>query len=288
LHRPHAVAPRPAHEETRFGRRRRKWRLDKLVSVPVELAMRYQNPSIPAALRSLASQGVDDLLLIPLFPHFAMSSFETAVERVKEVAAGIAPRMRITVQPPYYVDSDYLSALVASAERYLQQGFDHLMFSFHGLPERQIRKADCSGSWCLQAPNCCETPNGAHATCYRAQCFATANQFIQAAGVPAPKTSIAFQSRLGRDPWLKPYTDHELERLAKSGIRKLLVICPAFVSDCLETLEEIGMRGRDSFLGAGGKEFAQIPCLNEHPLWIAALENMVKRFTANASRTGST
>lgn len=252
--------------------------LQQEVTVPVELAMRYQSPSIPNALLSLQRQGVSELLLIPLFPHYAMSSFETAVERVKEAAAGVAPQMRIRVQPPFCQDADYLAALVASARPYLEKGFDHLLFSFHGLPERHIRKSDTTCSHCLTVPNCCEQPSPAHATCYRAQCFKTVAGFVSLAGIPQGKYSVAFQSRLGRDPWLKPYTDYELPRLAGDGIRKLLVICPAFVSDCLETLEEIGIRGRDSFLGAGGKEFQQIPCLNEHPLWVEALRKMVAEF----------
>jgi len=127
--------------------------------------------------------------------------------------------------------------------------------------------------------DCCELASPAHATCYRAQCFKTVKAFVQKAGVSAGKYSVAFQSRLGRDPWLKPYSDYDLERLAKSGVRKLLVICPAFVSDCLETLEEIGLRGRDSFLRAGGQECILIPCLNEHPLWVAALETMICRLS---------
>lgn len=245
---------------------------------PIGLAMRYQNPSIPHAISQLAAKGVDDVLLIPLFPHYAMSSFETAVERVKEVAATQAPGMRITVQPPYYAEPSYIDALVGSARSYLAQDFDHLLFSYHGVPERQIRKSDPTGRHCLQSPDCCERPSPAHATCYRAQCLRTMKLFIEAAQLPPGKTSLAFQSRLGRDPWLRPYTDQELERLAQSGVRKLLVICPAFVADCLETLEEIGMRGRESFLAAGGTSYTMIPCLNEHPLWIAALRQMIERF----------
>jgi ferrochelatase len=126
-------------------------------------------------------------------------------------------------------------------------------------------------------PDCCETPSPAHATCYRAQCFATARALVAEAGVPAGKYSVAFQSRLGRDPWLQPYTDVELQRLPPAGVKKLLVICPAFVADCLETLEEIALRGRESFLAAGGEEFEMIPCLNEHPRWLDALETMVRR-----------
>jgi ferrochelatase len=252
------------------------------VKIPIELAMRYQNPSIASALRNLAGQGVDDLLLIPLFPHYAMSSFETAVERVKELARGIAPKLRIQVQPPFYKDPDFITALVKSAEEYLKQDYDYLLFSYHGLPERQIKKSDPTGTHCLMKENCCEVASPAHATCYRAQCYQTTHAFAQKAGVPKEKYSVSFQSRLGKDPWLKPYTDFEFERLAKQGVKKLLVICPAFVSDCLETIEEIGIRGRETFLQAGGKEFNQIPCLNEHPLWISALEKMMGKFLAAA------
>ncbi|SPE53403.1 Ferrochelatase [Verrucomicrobia bacterium] len=250
--------------------------LQQRVNVPIELAMRYQSPSIPEAVRRLAHAGVEDLLLIPLFPHYAMSSFETAVVRVKEVAGKLAPRMRVQVQPPYFDQPDYLAALVARAQEFLAAGYDHVLFSFHGLPERHLRTSDPTNAHCLQAENCCQVASPAHATCYRAQCFKTVAAFVKQAGVK--KYSVAFQSRLGRDPWLKPYTDHELPRLAASGVKKLLVMCPAFVSDCLETLEEIGLRGRESFLVAGGAKFALIPCLNEHPLWIQALEKMIERF----------
>jgi protoporphyrin/coproporphyrin ferrochelatase len=252
--------------------------LQKRVSVPVELAMRYQNPTIESAVQNLARKGVTDLLLIPLFPHYAMSSFETAVERVKEMLIRLAPQMSLKVEPPYYDMPDYIAALVGSAADYLAKGFDHLLFSFHGVPERQIKKSDPTGCHCLTATNCCETIRPAHATCYRAQCFKTVAAFAAKAGLPAGKYSVSFQSRLGRTPWLKPYTDFELPRLAQEGKKRMLVICPAFVSDCLETLEEIGMRGRETFLHAGGKELTLIPCLNEHPLWLEALQKMASQF----------
>jgi ferrochelatase len=258
-------------------------KLQERVQVPVELAMRYQNPSIADAVRKLRDQGVDELLLIALFPHYAMSSFETAVERVREVASRLAPQMRVKVEPPYYDHPDYIAALAGSAGDALKQGFDHLLFSFHGVPERHLRKSDPTGCHCLTVPNCCETPSPAHTTCYRAQCFRTVAAFAEKTGLPRKKYSVAFQSRLGRDPWLKPYTDHELARLAKEGVGRLLVICPAFVSDCLETLEEIGLRGRETFEAAGGSEYTLIPCLNEHPLWLEALKNMVDRFVRDGS-----
>jgi ferrochelatase len=251
--------------------------LQSQVSLPVELAMRYQNPSIESAVKKLAAQGVTETLLIPLFPHYAMSSYETAVVRVEEVARKRAPQMRITVQPPYYVHPDYIAALVASAKDYLKD-YDHLLFSYHGIPERHLRKSDTTGCHCLKVENCCEVASAAHATCYRAQCFATTAAFVKLAGVPPEKYSVSFQSRLGKDPWLKPYTDYELARLANEGKKRMLVMCPAFVSDCLETIEEIGMRGCEEFMAGNGKEFTRIPCMNEHPDWIEALRKMVEKF----------
>jgi ferrochelatase len=255
-------------------------RLQKRVTVPVELAMRYQNPSIESAVKKLAAGGATDILLIPMFPHYAMSSYETAVVRVQEIVSRFAPRMKITVQPPFYDQPDYIAALVASVADYLKKDYDHLLFSFHGIPERHLKKSDPTGCHCLATPDCCETPSPALARCYRAQCFKTAALLVEHAGVPAGKWSVSFQSRLGKDPWLKPYTDYELPRLATEGKKRMLVICPAFVSDCLETIEEIGIRGCEQFMAGNGKEFTRIPCLNEHPTWITALENMAKKFLA--------
>jgi ferrochelatase len=248
------------------------------VNVPVELAMRYQNPSIASAVKTLAAKKISDVFLIPLFPHYAMSSYESAVERVREVVRELAPEMRLTVQPPFFEDADYIAALVTSAQKFLEKDFDHLLFSYHGIPERHLHKSDPTHAHCLKASNCCAALGPARATCYRAHCFATTAAFVKLAGVPPEKFSVSFQSRLGRDPWLKPYTDYEFARLAGEGKKKLLVICPAFVSDCLETIEEIGLRGREQFLAANGREYTRIPCLNEHPAWLAALEKMAGKF----------
>ncbi len=253
-------------------------KLRQRMTAPLELAMRYQNPTIGSAIRRLRDANVDHLLSIPLFPHYAMSSYESAAERVKEVAGKIAPGMKIETQPPFFDAPDYITALTASAGDYLERGYDHLLFSFHGIPERHLRNSDPTRRHCLVAENCCQVNSPAHATCYRAQCFKTVAAFVQEAKVPDGKYSVSFQSRLGKDPWLKPYTDFELAELPRRGVKKLLVICPAFVSDCLETLEEIAMRGRETFLAAGGKEFEQIPCLNEHRLWVVALEKMARTF----------
>jgi ferrochelatase len=255
--------------------------LQKRVEVPVELAMRYQNPSIESAINNLKAKGATEVLLIPLFPHYAMSSYETAVVRVQELAAKHAPGMKIVVQPPYYQRPDYIAALVASMQEHLAGGFDHLLFSFHGIPERHIKKSDPTRAHCLKVEDCCHTPCAeAHQVCYKHQCVRTAEECIKLAGIPDGKWSVSFQSRLGRDPWLKPYTDFEFERLAKEGVQRILVMCPAFVSDCLETLEEIRIRGKETFVEAGGKDLEQIPCLNEHPLWISTLEAMSREFLA--------
>jgi len=262
--------------------RRVRAQLQQRVAVPVELAMRYENPSIKRAVLSLVDQGVREFFLIPLFPHYAMSSYETAVEAVKGELGRRSPNATLRVMPPCYNEPAYLDALVASAADYLNGDYDHLLFSFHGLPERHLRKSDPTGCHCLAKENCCSTPSPARATCYRAQCYRTVEAFVAKAGVT--RYSVAFQSRLGRDPWIRPYTDHELVRLARVGVRNLLVICPAFVADCLETLEEIGMRGRETFLNAGGAQFTLIPCLNDHPAWIDALEEMIVRALPAARR----
>ena len=258
--------------------------LQERLRIPVALAMRYQNPSIEHSVKALAAQGVTETFLIPLFPHYAMSSYESAVERVREVVRQQAPGMTLDVMPPYYDHPDYIAALVASARDALATEHDHVLFSFHGLPERHMRKADPTGQHCLVTRDCCETPSVAHKTCYRAQCLKTVREFVSRAGLAAGTYSVSFQSRLGREPWMQPYTDEELVRLATSGIRRLVVLCPAFVSDCLETLEEIGIRGRESFLQAGGTSLTLVPCLNEHPLWLDALERMVTSRFSDAAR----
>jgi protoporphyrin/coproporphyrin ferrochelatase len=258
--------------------------LQDRTGVTVKLAMRYRNPSILDAILKLRDEGIQEVLLIPLFPHYAMSSYETAVERVREVMVEVAPHMSLTVVPPYYDHPDYIRAMTATASDYLSQDYDHLLFSFHGIPERHLRKADPTGSHCLIRQDCCEGDCPALGTCYRAQCFKTVEAFVRMASIPKDKYSVAFQSRLGREPWLKPYTDWVIKDLAQAGTKKLLIICPSFVSDCLETLEEIGMRGRQTFLNAGGTDLRLIPCLNEHPLWLGFLEKLILEFIGEGKK----
>jgi ferrochelatase len=251
--------------------------LQQQVDLPVKLAMRYGNPSIPDVLKSMVNEKISKIYLIPLYAHYAMSSYETAVVRVEEVLKQIGPKVELKILPPFFNDPEYINALVSSPESHLAKPYDHLLFSFHGIPERHLKQEDASRSHCLIASNCCATPNPVHRTCYRAHCFQTVVAFVKKAGIAKEKYSIAFQSRLGREPWLAPYTDFELEKFPARGIKKLLVICPSFVSDCLETLEEISMRGKETFIEAGGEEFHQIPCLNENRTWINALKSFVQR-----------
>ncbi|NIR67565.1 MAG: ferrochelatase, partial [candidate division Zixibacteria bacterium] len=250
--------------------------LQHKLDLPIELAMRYGNPSIEYGIRKLLdnSQKIDEIFVVPLYPHYAMATYETVVVEVKQVLKKLKTNVKLTIQPPFYDDPQYISAMVESSKAYLQDGFDHLLFSYHGIPERHCKKVDPTGKHCLQVENCCEVPSPAHNTCYRHQVFRTTEEFVKLAEVPKDKYSVAFQSRLGVDSWLKPFTAEVIERLAQSGVKKLLVMCPAFVSDCLETLEEIGLRGKEAFLQNGGKEFQLIPCLNDHPLWIDHLAQM--------------
>ncbi|MEI6862578.1 MAG: ferrochelatase [Verrucomicrobiota bacterium] len=239
--------------------------------VPVFLAMRYGTPAIATVLPVIAAAGVDEVLLFPQYPHYAMSSYETVVEKVYAESRRLGLALRFTTVQPFFEDADYVAALVESARPFLGQPYDHLLFSYHGLPERHMKKADSSRAHCFTVPDCCTTCSPAHATCYRAQTVRTTAAFARLAGLDSAKFSISYQSRLGNEPWLTPYTDHEFIRLAKSGRKKLLVITPAFTADCLETLEEIRMAGQETFIAAGGEAFTHIPCLNEHPAFLALL-----------------
>ena len=252
--------------------------VDDKLDFPVYLAMRYGEPSIPSVVDQMLKDGVEEVFAIPLYPHYAASSYETAVARLEQVIKKKKAPLKTTVMPPFYADDDYIDALVETAKDDLTREYDHLLISFHGIPIRHLRKADPSGSHCQMTDNCCETPHPCQDTCYRYQSLETAFQFVKKAGIPDGKWSVSFQSRLGKDPWMEPYTDQEIERLAEQGIKKMLVICPAFVTDCLETLEEISMEGKEIFLEHGGQEFHQIPCLNDHPKWVDLLANRSRQW----------
>lgn len=235
---------------------------------PVYLAMRYGKPSIASVLTQLLADGIEDVLLIPQYPHYAMSSWETVVVKVYEEAARLAPKLRIATVQPFYQDADYIEALYTVSAPYLAQPHDHVLFSYHGIPVRHLRKADSSKAHCTIVADCCSTCSPVQSTCYRAQVFATTRALAQRAKLPPEIHSVSFQSRLAGEPWLTPFTDHELERLGREGKRRILVLCPAFVADCLETIEEISVAGKETFLNAGGESFTQVPCLNDHPAYI--------------------
>lgn len=253
--------------------------LQAQVDEPVALAMRYGSPTPWTAYDELLQRQPDleEVILVPLYPHYAMSSYETAVEYAKKAHQQGKYSFRLTIVPPFYNDPVYLEALTDSIRPYLEQAYDHVLFSYHGVPERHIHKGDVTGSHCLRSADCCSVNSPAHATCYRHQCIASTHMVAQALDIPASKYSFSFQSRLGRDEWLKPYTAARLAEMPKEGVRKLVILCPAFVSDCLETLEEIGEEGKEIFMHAGGESYTVIPCLNVQPKWVNALKELISR-----------
>lgn len=247
--------------------------LQEKVNTPVALGMRYGNPSAVHAISQLVEKVKDlkKIFLIPLYPHYAMSSYETAVVDVKKAIKKLKLDVELDILPPYYDNEKYIDALLDSAQEFLDWDYDHLLFSYHGIPERHLCKADPTGQHCLKVKDCCKVASEAHSVCYRHQVFRTSEEFVKKANIPQDKYSVSFQSRLGKDPWLTPYTDAEFTRLAKSGVKKLLLLSPAFVSDCLETLEELCVEGKEIFEEAGGEELRVVPCLNENKVWVDAL-----------------
>jgi ferrochelatase len=248
------------------------------LETPVFLAMRYGSPSIASVVADIAAAGIEEILLFPQYPHYAMSSWETVVVRVTEEVASRSPKMRLTCVQPFYRDPDYIDVLWKIASPYLSRPYDHLLISYHGIPVRHLRKADSSKAHCTKVTDCCTTCSPAHATCYRAQCLRMTAEFAKKGVLDPAKYSVSFQSRLAGEPWLEPFTDYEFVRLAKAGTKRLLVMCPSFVADCLETLEEISMTGRETFLSAGGEQFEAIPCPNDDPAFVDFLANRVRKW----------
>ncbi|RML78399.1 Ferrochelatase [Pseudomonas savastanoi pv. savastanoi] len=244
---------------------------------PVELAMRYGEPSIETVLTRLSEQGFKKVTLAPLYPQFADSTVTTVIEEAKRVVRAKSLKMQFSVLQPFYDQPEYLSALVESVRPHLEQPYDHLLLSFHGLPERHLHKLDPTGKHCLKEDCCMTAPAEVLATCYRAQCIQSAAAFAKRMGIPDGKWSVSFQSRLGRAKWIEPYTEARLDELAAQGVKRLLVMCPAFVADCIETLEEIGDRGAEQFKEAGGEELVLVPCLNDDPNWAKELNRLCER-----------
>ena len=251
------------------------------LEIPVALGMRYGSMTIQNAMQKLANQDVDEILIVPLYPHYAMSSFETVVEKAKEINHNYFPSIKMDVLPAFYNDDTYINVMSANLKQHLEGfDYDHILFSYHGIPERHIFKTDKTNTHgeIITNVDCCENNPESKKTCYRSQCFETTKQMVKTLGLKEGTYSISFQSRMLKDPWLKPYTDFEFERLAKEGKKKLAVLTPAFVADCLETLEEIAIRGKEDFIRAGGEDLKHIPCINDNNDWVDVMVDWIERW----------
>ena len=249
------------------------------IDIPVALGMRYGSMSMEKAFRELQEQNVTDVYLVPLYPHYAMSSFETVVEKAKDLLKDSFKEMKMDVMAPFYDKPDYIKVMAQHLSKELEGfDYDHILFSYHGIPERHIYKGDPTGSHCKLNGSCCEIKSEAHKTCYRHQCFETTKGVVKELGLKEGAYRNSFQSRLLKDPWLRPYTDHELEAMPEQGVKKLAVITPAFVSDCLETLEEIAMEGKSEFLSFGGEDFKHISCLNDDDAWVEVMVEWIEKW----------
>lgn len=250
----------------------------KETDIPTYMCMRYANPTPSSVFKIIEKENpyLEELILLPLYPHYAMSSYETAVDHVKAAFAEKPRTFSMRVVPPYFDNKDYIETLSDSIRPYVQEDFDLLLFSYHGIPERHVKKTDPSGKHCLKCENCCDTPSPVHSVCYRHQVKRTTELVTKKIGISPEKSMFAFQSRLGSDAWLQPYTAKTLQELPKQGIKKLVIVSPAFVSDCLETLEEIHEEGKEIFMEAGGESYTTIPCLNTRPDWVKAISKILE------------
>ncbi|PWN71932.1 ferrochelatase [Chryseobacterium phosphatilyticum] len=248
-------------------------KLQKRVNVPVEIGMRYAEPSIETGIRNLIEKGVSEIVLFPLYPQYAMSTTETVIEKAEEIRKKKFPDIKINYIQPFYHRELYTDCLAESIREKLPENFDALLFSYHGVPERHIYKTDPTKT-CNLNDCCSRETNPSHPFCYRHQCFNTTETVIKKLELPKDKVIVSFQSRLGKDKWIEPYTDHTLETIPAKGIKKLVIVCPAFVSDCLETLEEISVEGKEQFLQAGGESFTYLSCLNDEDRWIEVIRTL--------------
>lgn len=259
--------------------KRFKEKIKKNLHIPVSLGMRYGSMNIKKAIQELVNEDVEEILLIPLYPHYAMSSYETVVEKAKEINSKFFPSIKMDILPVFYNNDEYIKSMINNLEYHLKGfDYDHILFSYHGIPERHILKSDTTKSHCKIDDTCCNSPSKAHQTCYRHQCFETTKSIVKALKLKQGSYSNSFQSRLLKDPWLKPYTDFELQRLPKEGVKNLAVITPAFVTDCLETLEEIAIEGKLQFLENGGNNFKYIPCLNDSAIWVNTVAKWIEQW----------
>lgn len=244
----------------------------------VVMGMRYQEPSFRAAIEELLAWGCHRLVILPLFPQYSSAATGSALEAaLGELAIQWNVPDVVTVRD-FFDDDGFLAALAETARSHLDDFHaDHVLFSYHGLPESQIRRSDPTGEWCLQFHSCCDAVGGVNRYCYRAHCFATTREAAARLGLEEGSYTTTFQSRLAGQKWIEPYTDVVMPTLYESGVRRLAVLTPSFTADCLETLEEIGIRGRRQWAELGGEDFLLVPCLNAEPAWVEALAQMVKR-----------
>lgn len=253
-----------------------------LVDVPVALAMRYGSMTIEKGLQELHDQGVTDVMLLPLYPQYAMASTLTIEVLAEKIRKKSFPNMKLTNFPAFYNKPGFIKVLSESIKKHLE-GFDYdqLVFSYHGIPERHIRKTDVTKSHCKIDGSCCATSSDAHMFCYRHQCYETTRLVADYLQLPKESYTLTFQSRLAGDKWLEPYTDVEIDNMPAKGIKKIAVVTPAFVTDCLETLEEIAMRANEDFRSNGGEEFLAIPCLNDDDAWCEVVADWIKDWVKN-------
>lgn len=237
-------------------------KLDQLLDIPVTMGMRYGEPSIQNGLQELVDRGADEVIVLPMYPQYTMSTIKTAVEKIKSLQQDLFPNLKITVLPPFYKQPDYIDLLAKSIDEVLHdKDYDYLLFTYHGIPKRHERKSHF-------------TENGQKIT-YRDQCLETSRLVAEKLGLQKEQYSTSFQSRLGIDPWIKPFTDDTLKALPGKGVKKLAVVASAFVADCIETLDEIDREGREEFMSSGGEEFIYIPCLNDRDDWAEVLKSWV-------------
>jgi protoporphyrin/coproporphyrin ferrochelatase len=257
------------------------------VDIAVALAMRYGTISILKGLQELHDKGVNEVMLFPLYPQHAMASTTTILVLAEELRVKHFPEMKFTIVPAFYNKPDYIKVLAESIKKHLEGfDYDHLLFSYHGIPKRHIRKTDITKSHCKIDRTCCSTPSPAHEFCYSHQCYETTKLVTEYLNIPTEKYSQTFQSRLAGDKWLTPYTDVEINKMPEKGIKKLAVVTPAFVSDCLETLEEIAMEANEQFIHHGGQEFMAIPCLNDEEEWCDLVTKWISNWSSLTPKGG--
>lgn len=242
----------------------------------VSLGMRYQNPSIASALAEQKDAEVEEITVIPLFPHYASASTGSVIEKVSDLIKDwqIIPDMKYISK--FWDHPKYIAGFVSKGKKMMSEtNYDHVIFSYHGLPERQIIKGSVKG-YCQLNGKCCETYHSRNQHCYRAQCVQTSKLLAAGLGLDKLKYTTTFQSRLGKTPWIKPYTDDVLKELPAKGVKKVLAFSPAFVADCLETTVEVGETFKEEFLEAGGEAWDLVASLNDDAVWVEGLAEMIE------------